>query len=125
LEPKIQKKHHGEIVKMLLHLMGGQEEPRVRAHAASAVVNFCENLDGNIVGLYLKALLDCFMPLLQSDNRLVVESGLTAMSSVADSAEVCRAAHGSFLSSAEPSCTRPFLFHCSFADYSSASAGNG
>ena len=74
-------------MKVLLHLMGAGEEARVRAHAASAVVNFCEHLDGNVVGLYLKALLDRFMALLESDNQLVVESGLTATSSVADSAE--------------------------------------
>lgn len=72
----------------LIHLMGPQEEPRVQAHAASAVVNFCEHLDGNIVGLYLKALTDRFLVLLNSPNQLVVEGGLTAMSAVTDSAEV-------------------------------------
>jgi hypothetical protein len=77
-------------MKALIHLMGPDEEPRVQAHAASAVVNFCEHLDGNIMGLYLKSLNDRFLALLSSPNQLVVEGGLTAMSSVTDSAQVRR-----------------------------------
>ena len=75
-------------MKALIQLMGPEEEPRVQAHAASAVVNFCEHLDGNIMGLYLDTLTQRFQALLSSPNQLVVEGGLTALSSVTDSAGV-------------------------------------
>ena len=84
----MQLKHHGAIVKALLHLMGPEQEPRVQAHASSAIVNFCENLDGNIMGLYLEQLLQRFQGLLGSNNQLVMEGGLTALSSVTDSSGV-------------------------------------
>lgn len=88
LAPKVQKKHHGEILKALLLLMGPQEEPRVQAHAASAIVNFSDELDGNIVGLYTKQLCDKLLVLLGGGHRLVQEGALTALSSVADSCQV-------------------------------------
>jgi hypothetical protein len=79
-------------MKALVHLMRQEEEPRVQAHAASAVVNFCEHLDGNIMGLYLDRLTQRFQGLLGSSNQLVVEGGLTALSSVTDSSGVRRCA---------------------------------
>eukprot|EP00892_Ulva_mutabilis_P010754 jgi/Ulvmu1/8050/UM004_0287.1 len=90
LATKVQRKHHEAMVKALMHLMRPEHEPRVQAHAASAVVNFCEGLDdssgGNIVGRYIKPLSEHLVVLLQSPNQLVVEGALTATSSIADSA---------------------------------------
>lgn len=64
----------------------------MQAHAASAVVNFCEGLDettgSNIVGRYIKPLSEHLVVLLQTSNQLVVEGALTATSSIADSAGV-------------------------------------
>lgn len=89
----MQRKHHEAMVKALMHLMRPEQEPRVQAHAASAVVNFCEGLDensgGNIVGRYIKPLSEHLVVLLQSPSQLVVEGALTATSSIADSAGVC------------------------------------
>lgn len=92
LATKVQRKHHENMVGALMHLMRTEQEPRVQAHAASAVVNFCEGLDensgSNIVGRYIKPLSEHLVVLLQSSNQLVVEGALTATSSIADSAGV-------------------------------------
>lgn len=92
LATKVQRKHHEDMVNALMHLMRPEQEPRVQAHAASAVVNFCEGLDensgSNIVGRYIKPLSGHLVVLLQSSNQLVVEGALTATSSIADSAGV-------------------------------------
>jgi hypothetical protein len=88
LSTKVQRKHHADMMRALLTLMGADQEPRVQSHAAAAIVNFCEGASDaegpNIVGRYLEPLTDQLLVLLRSNNQLVVEGALTATSSIAD-----------------------------------------
>jgi len=60
---------------------------RVQAHAAAAVINFCEHCKRETLKPYLPGLLGKLMALLQRDQRRVQEQAVTAVASVADVAE--------------------------------------
>lgn len=85
LGPDIQEQEHARIVPALLTLMGDAES-RVAAHATAALVNFSESADQDDLAQYLDALLNALITLLQGGKRIVQEGALTAIASVADSA---------------------------------------
>ncbi|KAJ6704653.1 hypothetical protein OIU79_009551 [Salix purpurea] len=62
--------------------------PRVQAHAASAVLNFSENCTPEILTPYLDGVVSKLLVLLQNGKQMVQEGALTALASVADSSQV-------------------------------------
>ena len=60
---------------------------RVQAHAAAAIINFCEHCSRATLEQYLPDLLGKLMVLLQRNVRRVAEQAVTAIASVADVAE--------------------------------------
>jgi len=84
--PQIQIKLHDTVLPKLLQAMDDGSK-RVQAHAAAAVINFCEHCERPTLKPYLPELLSKLMALLQRDQRRVQEQAVTAVASVADVAE--------------------------------------
>ncbi|KAG2675220.1 hypothetical protein I3843_13G153800 [Carya illinoinensis] len=63
------------------------QNPRVQAHAASAVLNFSENCTPDILTPYLDGIVSKLLVLLQNGKQMVQEGALTALASVADSSQ--------------------------------------
>ena len=86
LGPKIQEKAHAAILPALLGAMEDQSH-RVQAHASAAMVNFSEGCPPEHMSGYLDALMNKLMQMLQGGHKMVQESALTALASVADNAQ--------------------------------------
>lgn len=88
LAPTIQKQHHERVMHALVPLLETTEY-RVQAHAAAALVNFCEAVDSedDIMEPYLDGILERLVGLLQSPKRYVQEQAVTTIATVADAAE--------------------------------------
>ena len=86
LGPKIQEKAHAAILPALLGAMEDQSH-RVQAHASAAMVNFSEGCPPEHMAGYLDALMNKLMQMLQGGHKMVQESALTALASVADNAQ--------------------------------------
>ncbi|QIX00154.1 hypothetical protein AMS68_005671 [Peltaster fructicola] len=82
----MQSKYHQIVVPALIRVLAAPE-PRVQAHAAAALVNFCEEAESGTLEPYLDSLLSHLMQLLQNDKRFVQEQALSTIATVADSAE--------------------------------------
>nr|CAD2144527.1 unnamed protein product [Meloidogyne enterolobii] len=94
-EPTIQKKCHETIVPALLTAMSDLNTPRVAAHAAAAMVNFCEECPKAIINIYLQSLMVKIQTVLQqtlqqmltTGKKLVLEQIITTIASIADAAQ--------------------------------------
>ncbi|XP_065645184.1 importin-5 isoform X3 [Hydra vulgaris] len=91
-----QKKFHAKVMPGLMSLMiNDTAHPRVQAHAAAALVNFCEECAPKILEPYLDSLVNALEvvlaskihELLQRGSKLVLEQILTTIATVADTAE--------------------------------------
>ncbi|GAB7363350.1 hypothetical protein MBLNU230_g3631t1 [Neophaeotheca triangularis] len=82
----MQTKYHQIVLPALMPVLGAPE-PRVQAHAAAALVNFCEEAEKEILAPYLDRLLQLLMGLLENQKRFVQEQALSTIATVADSAE--------------------------------------
>ncbi|CAG8467575.1 10518_t:CDS:10 [Funneliformis mosseae] len=82
----LQKKFHNIVLTNLIPVMGAPE-PRVQAHAAAALVNFCEAADKSILEPYLDTIFERLLVLLNSGRTYVQEQAITSIATVADSAE--------------------------------------
>lgn len=78
---------HGKVIPALLAMMEDQENPRVQAHGAAALVNFCEHAHKETLGPYLDVILARLGEMLASPFRIVLEQTVTAIATVADSSE--------------------------------------
>jgi len=86
LAPDIQGSQHQKIIPTLIAKMEDSNHPRVQAHAAAAIVNFCEECEEDDILPYLDPLIKTLISLLHSVSQLVSESALTALATVADRA---------------------------------------
>eukprot|EP00111_Clytia_hemisphaerica_P019077 TCONS_00056356-protein len=91
-----QKKFHAKVMPGLVNLLlTDSAHPRVQAHAAAAMVNFCEDCPPKIIEPYLDSLVDALENVLSSKLeellkrgvKLVLEQVLTTIATVADTAE--------------------------------------
>jgi hypothetical protein len=91
-----QKRFHAKVMPGLLHVLEHDNvHPRVQAHAAAALVNFCEECPPKIMEPYLQPLVEKLefvlaskiQELLQRGTKLVLEQVLTTIATVADTAE--------------------------------------
>lgn len=84
--PTMQTKYHQIILPNIIPVLEAIE-PRVQAHAAAALVNFCEEAEKDVLQPYLDNLLNHLLLLLQRPIRFVQEQALSTIATVADSAE--------------------------------------
>ncbi|KAJ6974900.1 uncharacterized protein [Populus alba] len=87
LGPDLQMKYHQLVLPALAGAMDDVQNPRVQAHAASAVLNFSENCMPDILTPYLDGVVSKLLVLLQNGKQMVKEGALTALASVADSSQ--------------------------------------
>ncbi|XP_062076542.1 uncharacterized protein LOC133812415 [Humulus lupulus] len=87
LGPDLQVKYHPQVLPALAAAMDDFQNPRVQAHAASAVLNFSENCTPDILTPYLDGIVSKLLVLLQNGKQMVQEGALTALASVADSSQ--------------------------------------
>ena len=84
--PKMQEQLHATVVPALVTVMD-DGCVRVQAHAAAAVINFCEHCEKETLQPYLQGLLGKLHQMLQRNIRRVQEQAVTAVASVADVAQ--------------------------------------
>ncbi|KAJ0966279.1 hypothetical protein J5N97_027417 [Dioscorea zingiberensis] len=87
LGPDLQVQYHQRVLPALALAMDDFHNPRVQAHAASAVLNFSENCTPEILTPYLDGIVGKLLVLLQNGKQMVQEGALTALASVADSSQ--------------------------------------
>ncbi|KAJ6961194.1 importin-5-like [Populus alba x Populus x berolinensis] len=87
LGPDLQNQYHQRVLPALAAAMDDFQNPRVQAHAASAVLNFSENCTPEILTPYLDGVVSKLLVLLQNGKQMVQEGALTALASVADSSQ--------------------------------------
>ncbi|KAJ8645121.1 hypothetical protein MRB53_006869 [Persea americana] len=87
LGPDLQVQYHQHVLPALTSAMDDFQNPRVQAHAASAVLNFSENCTSDILTPYLDGIVNKLLMLLQNGKQMVQEGALTALASVADSSQ--------------------------------------
>lgn len=87
LGPDLQQQYHQQVLPALAGAMDDFQNPRVQAHAASAVLNFSENCTPEILTPYLDGIVSKLLVLLQNGRQMVQEGALTALASVADSSQ--------------------------------------
>ncbi|XP_062212132.1 uncharacterized protein LOC133913097 [Phragmites australis] len=87
LGPELQNQLHHVVLPALASAMDDSQNPRVQAHAASAILNFSENCRPDILTPYLDGIVGKLLLLLQTGNQMVQEAALTALASAADSSQ--------------------------------------
>ncbi|GAB4843737.1 Importin-5 [Ancistrocladus abbreviatus] len=87
LGPDLQTNFHHLVLPALASAMDDFQNPRVQAHAASAVLNFSENCTPEILTPYMDGIVTKLLVLLQNGKQMVQEGALTALASVADSSQ--------------------------------------
>ncbi|KAI4386303.1 hypothetical protein MLD38_004244 [Melastoma candidum] len=87
LGPDLQVHYHQQVLPALANAMDDFQNPRVQAHAASAILNFSENCTPDILMPYLDGIVSKLLVLLQNGKQMVQEGALTALASVADSSQ--------------------------------------
>ncbi|ORX52437.1 ARM repeat-containing protein, partial [Hesseltinella vesiculosa] len=85
--PMLQKNFHEPIITSLLTVMEDNAQPRVQAHAAAAMVNFCEEAHKAITEPYLDAIFEHLLILLKVPKTYVQEQAITTIATVADNAQ--------------------------------------
>jgi len=100
LEEVIQEQYHQQIFAALIPTLEAPE-PRVHAHAAAALINFCEGVERETLLPYLDPIVERLLTLLNpasSDSanapkRYVQEQVITTLAMVADASEATFAKH--------------------------------
>ncbi|KAM0952064.1 putative importin-beta domain, armadillo-like helical, TOG domain, importin beta family [Dioscorea sansibarensis] len=87
LGPDLQVQYHHRVLPALAGAMDDFQNPRVQAHAASALLNFSENCTPEILAPYMDGIVSKLLVLLGSGKQMVQEGALTALASVADSSQ--------------------------------------
>ena len=82
----MQKLLHAKVLPALIEVMDDQQ-PRVQAHAAAALVNFSEQCAKRDLNIYLDSLFERLLRLIDSPAIYVKEQALTTIATIADSAE--------------------------------------
>ncbi|KAF9541179.1 ARM repeat-containing protein [Agrocybe pediades] len=94
----IQRQFHQQLFAVLIPALE-DPEPRVHAHAASALINFCEGVERVALLPYLDPIVERLLKLLNpppelaTARRYVQEQAITTLAMVADASEVTFAKH--------------------------------
>ncbi|KAH9833385.1 ARM repeat-containing protein [Rhodofomes roseus] len=96
LEEVIQEQYHQQIFNALIPTLEAPEA-RVHAHAAAALINFCEGVERDTLIPYLDPIVERLLKLLNpasgSPKRYVQEQVITTLAMVADASEATFAKH--------------------------------
>uniref|UniRef100_A0A8H7Y6G7 TOG domain-containing protein n=1 Tax=Psilocybe cubensis TaxID=181762 RepID=A0A8H7Y6G7_PSICU len=98
LEEIIQHRFHRQLFAVLIPALE-DPEPRVHAHAASALINFCEGVERDTLLPYLDPIVERLLKLLNPGGdqtqvrRYVQEQAITTLAMVADASEVTFGKH--------------------------------
>jgi hypothetical protein len=99
LEEVIQAQYHRQIFAVLIPTLE-VPEPRVHAHAAAALINFCERAERDTLLPYLDPIVERLLKLLnpvqdggRPTKRYVQEQAVTTLAMVADASETTFAKH--------------------------------
>ncbi|KAL1940497.1 hypothetical protein VTO73DRAFT_9069 [Trametes versicolor] len=100
LEEVVQEKFHEQIFAALIPALEAPE-PRVHAHAAAALINFCEGVERETLIPYLDSIVERLLKLLNPSadqpatqpKRYVQEQVITTLAMVADASEATFAKH--------------------------------
>lgn len=84
--PEIQSEYHSVIAPSLIAVMEDSSVPRVQAHGAAALINYCDESVAPVVTPYLHDLLKRLQAMLQSNRRLLHEQAITGIAAVSDCA---------------------------------------
>lgn len=84
--PQVQQVYHQQILSALVPCLDALQQ-RVQAHAAAALVNFCEVADKAVLDPYLDGIFERLVSLLNSSKRYVQEQVIMTIATVADSAQ--------------------------------------
>eukprot|EP01104_Vermistella_antarctica_P004136 TRINITY_DN14645_c0_g1_i1.p1 TRINITY_DN14645_c0_g1~~TRINITY_DN14645_c0_g1_i1.p1 ORF type:complete len:1121 (+),score=317.63 TRINITY_DN14645_c0_g1_i1:83-3364(+) len=79
-----QHRYHAQVIPPLIAVMDDAANPRVQAHAASAIVNYCRETKKSSLEPYLEPLLAKLAILLQTNIILVQEQAVAAVAAVAE-----------------------------------------
>ncbi|OIS96750.1 hypothetical protein A4A49_16246 [Nicotiana attenuata] len=82
--PDLQEQYHNQVLPALASAMDDFQNPRVQAHASVAVMKFCISKKPETLVPYLDGILNKLLVLLQTDNQMVQEAALDALSYIAD-----------------------------------------
>ena len=93
--PTFQTKYHKIVVPKLLQVPEDNDNPRVQAHAAAALVNFSEECPWFVMKLYLQqfllklqVLIKTIVPQLEAPGmKAVLEQSVTTLAAVADASK--------------------------------------
>lgn len=94
-QPGLQDKFHQQVMHKLLTLFSLNENPRVQAHAAAAMVNFLEGCSSFIIKQHIDFIAEKIEQVLnikmtelaEKGKKLVLEQTIVTLSSLADSAQ--------------------------------------
>ncbi|KAK7458738.1 importin subunit beta-3 [Stygiomarasmius scandens] len=98
LEEVIQEQYHQQLFSVLIPTLE-DPEPRVHAHAAAALINFCEGVERDTLVPYLDPIVERLLRLLNPAGnqaevkRYVQEQAITTLAMVADASETVFAKH--------------------------------
>ncbi|EKM53787.1 uncharacterized protein PHACADRAFT_260306 [Phanerochaete carnosa HHB-10118-sp] len=97
LEEIIQARYHQQLFNVLIPTLEAPE-PRVHAHAAAALINFCEGVERDTLIPYLDPIVERLLKLLRPGagkppKRYVQEQAITTLAMVADASEATFAKH--------------------------------
>eukprot|EP01099_Mayorella_cantabrigiensis_P001326 TRINITY_DN1575_c0_g1_i1.p1 TRINITY_DN1575_c0_g1~~TRINITY_DN1575_c0_g1_i1.p1 ORF type:complete len:1131 (+),score=337.45 TRINITY_DN1575_c0_g1_i1:1-3393(+) len=82
--PDFQQKAHQPVLNGVMTVMSDLTFPRVVAHAASSIINFCEGCDPELLAPYVDGLLAKLFSLLGTGHKMVQEQSVTAVAAIAD-----------------------------------------
>lgn len=83
--PDLQIHFHHIIIPELIRILGDSENYRLQSHAASAIINFCEDATADVLVPYLNPLLSQLGNTIQQNRKIVIEQSITAVAAIADS----------------------------------------
>eukprot|EP00039_Didymoeca_costata_P032768 m.39311 g.39311 ORF g.39311 m.39311 type:complete len:1107 (+) comp9534_c0_seq1:244-3564(+) len=86
-QSSFQTLYHAKVIPNLLKTMEDGENPRVQAHGAAALVNFCDHATKETLSAYLDSILSRLAQMLSSRFKIVLEHTVSAIATVADKAE--------------------------------------
>jgi hypothetical protein len=84
--PELQQTFHRQILSALCQAMKPDNPARVQAHAAAALVNFCEQSESELLRPYLDAIFTDLLPLTGANRMYLQEQAITTLATIADTA---------------------------------------
>uniref|UniRef100_F6HI02 Importin subunit beta-1/Transportin-1-like TPR repeats domain-containing protein n=1 Tax=Vitis vinifera TaxID=29760 RepID=F6HI02_VITVI len=85
--PQLQNQHHQLVIPLLTKALLDFQNPRIQAHAASAISCFSQSCTSSILKPHLDVIMSMLLKLLQKGSQSLKEEALTALASLASSSQ--------------------------------------